>query len=143
MLVGVLYLVGAMIVGFIVGIGVAIAIPMMIGSGAVPTGAGAMWKFAPVFVLAFLVAMALMMPLIMAMWFAPAIVIFHDEQPLAAMKASFRGCLRNFVPFLVYGVVSFVMLLVALLPFGLGLLVAVPVIWATMYTGYRDIFLEH
>ena len=30
--------------------------------------------------------------------------MLHDMSPVAAMKASFRGCMRNIVPFLVYGI---------------------------------------
>jgi hypothetical protein len=143
LLVGVLYLVGAIIVGVIVGVGVAVALPSLMG-GDMPSepGIAMLMKVAPAFILILLVAAALMLPLIMALWFAPAIVIFHDVQPMAAMKASFKGCLRNFVPFLVYGIVGMVIFIVALIPFGLGLLVAVPLTWATMYTGYRDIFLD-
>ncbi len=29
----------------------------------------------------------------------------HGVKPVAAMKASFMACIRNFVPFLVYGIV--------------------------------------
>jgi MFS family permease len=52
-----------------------------------------------------LVALALMVPLAMFYWFAPALVVFHGMAPLAAMRASFFGCLANIVPSLVYGVV--------------------------------------
>ena len=53
-----------------------------------------------------LVVMALSIPLAMAIWFAPALVVFHDLQPLDAMKQSFAGCLKNIVPFLVYGIIG-------------------------------------
>ena len=85
---------------------------------------------------------ALALPLLMALWFAPALVVFHDVQPMAAMKASFFACLKNIVPFLVYGLIGLLLLIVALIPFGLGLLVFGPVLWATTYTGYRDIFIR-
>jgi uncharacterized membrane protein len=56
------------------------------------------------------------------------------------MKASFVGCLKNIVPFLLYGVVMIVLCIVAAIPAGLGFLVLGPVAVASMYTGYRDIF---
>ena len=62
--------------------------------------------FAPHLLLVLLVVLALTLPLFMAMWFAPALVIFHDVQPMAAMSSSFQGCLRNIMPFLVYGIVG-------------------------------------
>ena len=142
LLVGVLYLVGAMAIGFIVGIGMAVAIPAFLGGAPMGDPFANLAVMVPIFILVFLVAIALMLPLFMAIWFAPALVTFHDMQPMAAMKASFRGCLRNFVPFLLYGIVGLLFLIVALLPFGLGLLVFGPLTWASMYTGYRDIFLE-
>ena len=91
---------------------------------------------------AMLFAAALALPVMLALWFAPALVVFHDVQPMAAMKASFSGCLKNFVPFLVYGIVGLVFFILALIPLGLGLLVFVPVLWASMYTAYRDIYLR-
>lgn len=143
LLVGVLYLVGAMVIGFVIGVSMAIMIPALMGAGAAPPDDPAgMMRMLPVVVLAVLVGMALMLPLIMALWFAPAIVVFHDVQPMAAMASSFKGCLKNIVPFLVYGVVGLLLGILALIPLGLGMLVMGPIIWITMYTGYRDIFVD-
>ena len=89
-----------------------------------------------------LVMLALMVPLLAAYWFAPALVMMHDMKPIAAMKESFFACFRNFVPFLVYGVVMTVGGFLAVLPFGLGLLVWVPVAIASTYAAYRQIFTE-
>src|SRR5271170_6878267 len=92
------------------------------------------------FVLATLIVLALSIPLYMALWFAPALIVFHNLEPVTALKASFTACLRNVVPFLVYGVVILVLSVIAAIPFGLGLLVLGPVIIASIYTAYRDIF---
>ena len=89
-----------------------------------------------------LVMLALMVPLIMAYWFAPALVMMHDMAPVAAMKASFSGCLRNILPFIVYGVVMFILCVIAMIPFGLGLLVWLPLMIASTYAAYRRIFTE-
>jgi len=82
----------------------------------------------------------LLLPLIMAIWFAPALVMLGGLSPGAAMSASFRGCLRNVVPFLVYGLVGLVLAILASIPFALGWLVLGPVTIATVYTSYCDIF---
>jgi len=92
--------------------------------------------------LAMLIVVALSLPLVMAVWFAPALVVFHDLGAVEAMKQSFTGCLRNVLPFLVYGIIGFVMAVVASLPIGLGWLVLGPVIAASVYTSYRDIYLK-
>ena len=91
--------------------------------------------------LAVLIALALMLPLYMAMWFAPALVVFHELGAVDAMKASFAGCLKNVVPFVLYGLVGLVLGIVASIPFGLGWLVLGPVAIASVYVGYRDIYL--
>jgi uncharacterized membrane protein len=82
----------------------------------------------------------LLLPLVMAVWFAPALVMLGGLSPGAAMAASFRGCLRNFLPFLLYFVVFVGLAIVASIPFGLGWLVLLPVTTATIYTSYCDIF---
>jgi uncharacterized membrane protein len=58
------------------------------------------------------------------------------------MRSSFQGCLRNFMPFLIYGVVSLLLGILAIIPFGLGILILGPVMWGSMYAGYRDIFVR-
>lgn len=96
--------------------------------------------FSPLDLVAVLVAVALTLPIYMALWFSPALIVLNDLSLGAAIAASFRGCLRNIVPFLVYGIVAFVFLVLAIIPFGLGLLVMVPVLFASVYTAYRDIY---
>ena len=92
--------------------------------------------------LAVLVAVALSIPLVMAVWFAAPLVVFHGLGAVEAMKASFTGCLRNIVPFLVYGIIGFLLAIVATIPLGLGWLVLAPVLAASVYTGYRNIYLR-
>jgi hypothetical protein len=49
--------------------------------------------------------------LAMANWFAPALIVLNGATALAAMRASLRACLRNWLPFLVYGLIGIGMLL--------------------------------
>ena len=92
------------------------------------------------FVLAWLIAMALSIPIYMALWFAPALVVLRGLAPAAAVKESFFGCLKNIVPFLIYGIVMLVLGIVAAIPLGLGWLVLGPVAIASIYVAYRDIY---
>lgn len=92
--------------------------------------------------IAALVALALYVPLLMAYWFAVPLVHFHGMAPGEAMKTSFMGCLKNILPFLLYGIVSMVLLILSVIPFGLGLLVMVPVLMITVYTSYKDVYLK-
>jgi uncharacterized membrane protein len=57
------------------------------------------------------------------------------------MKESFSGCLRNIVPFLVYGVVMMVFGAIASIPMLLGWLVLGPVLCGSYYASYKDIYL--
>jgi hypothetical protein len=92
------------------------------------------------FVLAWLVAMALSIPIYMALWFAPALVVLRGLAPVAAVKESFVGCLKNIVPFLIYSIVLLVLGIVAAIPLGLGWLVLGPVVIASIYVSFRDIY---
>jgi uncharacterized membrane protein len=91
--------------------------------------------------LGMLIGLALFVPVIMLMWFAAPLVVFNQLGPVDAMKQSFSGCLRNIVPFLIYGIVMFVFSILASVPIGLGWLVLAPVTLASVYTGYKDIYL--
>ena len=133
-MVAVLYLVGAVAIVGLVSVGFGFSmLGVMFGGGAKGINVAAI-------LLMLLVMMALFIPLLMAIWFAPALVVFHDLQPLEAMKQSFSGCLKNIVPFLVYGIIGFVIGILATIPFGLGWLVWGPTIVGSVYAGYRDIF---
>lgn len=82
----------------------------------------------------------LLLPLIMAVWFAPALVMLGGLSPVAALKTSFLGCLRNVIPFLVYGAIGIVLAIVASIPFALGWFALGPVTVASIYASYCDIF---
>jgi uncharacterized membrane protein len=90
--------------------------------------------------LGLLVALALLVPVSMALWFAPALIVMHNLGVGAALRSSFIVCLKNAVPFLLYGLIMLVLWFVAAIPLMLGFLVLVPVTIASIYTAYRDIF---
>ena len=136
--VGALSLLASLIIGMVVGLGLgAGAFTMMRGD---PEAMAAL--AGTTLALLVLITMALLLPVMMAAWFAPALVVFQGEGVIDSMKASFAGCLKNIVPFLVYGVVFFLLALVAMIPIGLGWLVLGPMLSASVYTSYRDIYLK-
>jgi uncharacterized membrane protein len=87
-----------------------------------------------------LIGMALSIPLMMALWFAPVLVYLHNESPLNSISASFYACLANIIPFVLYGVILFVLAFIAAIPFMLGFLILIPVIITSVYQSYLDIF---
>ncbi len=90
--------------------------------------------------LAGLLVMVLSVPVIMATWFAPVLVLFHDMKPAAAMHASFAAGARNWVAMVIFGIFLVVALFFAMLPLGLGLLLLLPIFSGAVYASYRDIF---
>lgn len=135
--VGAIYLGAAIVIALVVGLATGTSIMgLAAGGGSAATLAAFM-----AVLLAVLVMLALLLPVMMAVWFAAPLVVFHDKGAVDAMKESFTGCLRNIVPFLVYGVVMLALSLVASIPLGLGWLVLGPVLAASLYTSYKDIYL--
>ncbi|GAB2905078.1 hypothetical protein GCM10027046_38540 [Uliginosibacterium flavum] len=93
-------------------------------------------------VLLVLLALVAMLMLYAAMWFAPALIVLQGLTPFEAMKASFAGCMKNLVPGLIFFILSFLLMILGSIPLFLGLLVVFPLLYASIYTAYRDIFIE-
>lgn len=96
---------------------------------------------------AVLAGWALSIPLMMACWFSPLLVYLHDLKPLPAMLLSLQACLKNMMPFLIYGAVLFVALMfvtpvsMATRMLDLGMWLLAPVVIPSIYASYKDIFL--
>lgn len=91
----------------------------------------------------YLLTMLLMIPLYMALWFAPALIVLHNLEPIAAMKKSFEAGKVNIVPILVYGLVCSLLLpILIILTLGLGAFLVLPVMLLTYYTSYRDVWTD-
>lgn len=133
--VGGLYLAASVAIGLAVGLAMGVSAATLLGGEPPSTGSAAMTVM-----LAFLVMFALILPVVMAIWFAPPLVVFHGMGALESMRASFLGCLKNIVPFLVYGAVGFVLAIPASLLLMLGWLVLGPVLIGSIYAAYRDIY---
>jgi uncharacterized membrane protein len=87
-----------------------------------------------------LIGSALFVPLAMAVWFAPALVVLDGLPAWRAMHLSLRACVRNVLPFLLYSVAMFGLFVVAMVPLMLGLVLWVPLAMLSVYAAYRDIF---
>jgi hypothetical protein len=136
--VGALYLAFSLAVMLVVGLTMGVGMMTMMGAG----DPASMAQMGMTMALAGLIMFALMLPAIMAVWFAAPLVLFHGQGVMDAMKGSFVGCLRNIMPSLIYGVVMFVLAILASLPLLLGWLILGPVLLASVYTGYRDIYFK-
>lgn len=89
---------------------------------------------------ALLLGVTLFSVLLMAMQFAPMLVIFRKMAPVPALKASLRAFLRNLIPLMVYGLMLLPFAILASMPMMLGWLVLLPIIITSTYAIYRDLF---
>lgn len=90
---------------------------------------------------ALLTGMVLFTPLIMATWFAPALILFGGARPATALGVSLRAVARNWAAVTVNGLaLGLVLFVSALVPLLLGLLVAMPVLFGSQYAAYQAIF---
>lgn len=135
-MVSVFYFIGAVVINVLVF--------FIVGGSALTGGVIGHWPGVGVvaggFLFAMLILLLLHVPLVMAVWFAPALVVFRNVAPLDAMKMSFFACLKNIVPFTVYCVIIAALFAIAVIPVALGMLIMLPVTVGSVYASYVDIF---
>lgn len=90
---------------------------------------------------AMLLGSALLAPLLMATWFAPGLAMFDGFPARRALWWSLWACWVNWRPLLYYSLVLGALGALALIiPFGLGMLVFLPLTLISTYVGYQMIF---
>ena len=75
-----------------------------------------------------------------ALWFAPPLIALHDMPVTHAVRWSVYAALANLGAIIVYGLALLGLFFVALIPWGLGMLVVIPMMVISTYIGYRDVF---
>jgi uncharacterized membrane protein len=133
-----LIIVGAITLGVSILIGIVVAVVGGAAMMGAATGSGGM-AMGGLF-LGLILSLVLVIPLAMATWFAIPLVAIRGVDAITAMKSSFKASLANLVPLVVLGVIVAVALFIGSLPFGLGLLVVIPIVWGAQYASFRDIF---
>lgn len=137
--IGGIYLVGNIVAaGIMLGVAGGSALPALMGKGAADPET--IMAAVRGLMFGFVVGMAVFVPLLMAIWFAPLLIVFENMAPVAAMKLSFAASWQNMMPFLVYGVAGLVLMIVAAIPLMLGFIVLLPVLVCSIYASYKDIF---
>jgi len=109
----------------------------------------AMRVAAPRLLLSVCVGLAIAVPVMLAVWFAPMLVFFDDMKPGPAMLMSLWACLRNIMPMLVYAIALMGPLLV-MMQIGvaltrqpdMGISLLAPVLVPSLYASYRDLFVQ-
>lgn len=78
----------------------------------------------------------------MAVLFGVPLVVIKKMQAIAALKLSIIAILANLPPMVVFYVTVFVLGFIAIIPFGLGLIVLIPVIFCALYCAFNTLFLK-
>ncbi len=90
-----------------------------------------------------LIALAVMVPWMALIWFAVPLLVLDDSMTIGrAMSLSFSGCLKNILPMFLYGLLATVLVVAALIPLMLGLLVVMPLMFISLYTSLKDIYVQ-
>jgi len=121
---------------FVAGAGTAVGVLLSGVSGT----AGLLAGLGVTSLLLLLIALVLLIPVGMAAWLAPALIVLRQQQPVEALKASLAACWANLGPLTVYGLLWIAFAIVASIPFGLGWLVLAPLTVLSTYVAYKDLF---
>ncbi|MEQ4923882.1 BPSS1780 family membrane protein [Proteus hauseri] len=78
-----------------------------------------------------------------AYWFAPALILVNGYKAIPAVKASLAAVRANLFGGFLFFVLLFFIIAISMIPFGLGLLITIPLSYTAMYASYRDIFYHH
>ena len=87
-----------------------------------------------------LLILLMAMAFALATWFAPGLIVFHGVKVVDALKLSFAAGMANLGALSVFGIIAVLLALAAMIPFGLGLIVLMPILMAASYPCFRDVF---
>jgi hypothetical protein len=133
-----LYILMAIVMIAILGVTVGMA---FLGSGTPPAAEELEQIIVPV-LLAVLVVIALSVPVTMALLFVPPLVVLHDYEVFPAVRTSFVACLKNVLPFLIWGIAGALLWLFSSILIIIGWLIVGSLLMVSLYLSYRDIFYE-
>lgn len=107
-LVGIFYVIGMFAIGLVSAILFLVTfgsgfLPLLMGEAPDPEIMAGSLDNMMTFVIIILVATGLTIPMVMAIWFSAPLVSLGNRKALQALKQSFQACIKNILPFLVYG----------------------------------------
>jgi len=82
----------------------------------------------------------LFVPISMAAWLAPALIMLRGASAVDALRLSLAACRRNLGALTVYGLVGAGLAVVATLTFLIGWILLLPLVFLSTYAAYRDLF---
>jgi hypothetical protein len=79
-------------------------------------------------------------PVIMALWLAPGLVVFKGAEPIDAIRLSFGAATKNIGAFIVFYILAVIAAFIGGLLLRVGLIVVYPIVLCAVYMAYKDIF---
>ncbi len=101
---------------------------------------GALASLGAASLLLLLAALLLLVPIGMAAWLSPALIVLRQQAPFEALKTSLAACWANLPALTLYGLLWIAFAVIASIPLGLGWLVLAPLMVLSTYAAYRDLF---
>lgn len=98
--------------------------------------------FAGAGLIALLIVLTISVLIAMALFYGIPLVMLGGQNAWPAAQDSIAACWINILPLLVFGLIYLVLAVVAVMPFGLGLLILGPVTVGAIYASYQDVFGE-
>ncbi|MED5389605.1 MAG: BPSS1780 family membrane protein [Pseudomonadota bacterium] len=132
---------GPLILMALAQIGVMLLLGLVFGGLGYALGAGGSSNTAAMAVLGLLGVVA-MFVFVYTFYFAVPLIFLGNKGVGEAMKLSLGAFTRNVIPFIVYLLVTMVIMLVAALPLLLGWLFVMPILAGAYYVSFRQIFVE-
>jgi len=74
--------------------------------------------------------------------FGVPLVVIKDEQALSALQNSLFAAVFNLLPLILFYFITIILVIVSAIPFGLGLLILIPVLFGASYSAFKTVFLE-
>ncbi|MGJ3354412.1 BPSS1780 family membrane protein [Providencia sp. Je.9.19] len=73
-------------------------------------------------------------------WFAPALIMNHEFKVGEAISASLQAVKKNILPGILFFIVLAILVIISVIPLGLGLLISMPIMYVAYYSSYRSLF---
>ena len=109
-------------------------------TGAGMMGQGYVVQFGATVLLGLLLVLLVAALLAVVLCYAIPLVMLDDMEPFEAMKESAIGCLRNWQPWLLFGLTVAILSVLTVFTLGLGFLILGPVMVGAWYQSYKDIY---
>lgn len=77
----------------------------------------------------------------MAFLYSPTLILLNNVNVIDSIKMSFKACLSNILPLILFVITTFILSALSTLTLGLGLFILIPMYYIAFYLSYRQIFI--